>query len=89
MADVRAIKHAIAAESVVTPENTGTIAAYVMVDAVGFHGTRNFRRVRIGYETRVSVDTAKDMMKNIREANSAGMRDSTGPIITGRFVMDM
>ena len=70
------------------PENKGTISAYTLVEATGFNGLRVFRRVRIGCEFGVSVDTAKDMMKNIREANS----DKNGlPYvhIAGRFTLDM
>jgi hypothetical protein len=71
------------------PENRGTISAYILVEATGFNGSRMFKRVRIGYEFGVSVDTAKDMMKNIREANNSGKYDSSGPVITGRYTLNM
>lgn len=83
MADVRTIKAAIAAESY--PENKGTISAYTLVNATGFNGMRVFKRVRIGVEFGVSVDTAKEMMRNIREANA----DSGMSNILGKFVMEL
>ena len=82
MADVRAIKTAIAAESY--PENKGTISAYTLVNATGFNGMRVFKRVRIDVGFGVSVDTAKEMMRNIREANA----DIDNNTVIGRFVME-
>ena len=91
MADVRATKVAI-------PDNTafvessnnrfdskkGSISAYTIVQATGFNGVRTFKRVRIGVEFGVSVDTAKGMMRSIREANSDICEN-----ITGKFVMEL
>lgn len=85
MADVRTIKAAIKADSIAYPENKGTISAYTLVNATGFNGMRVFKRVRIGVEFGVSVDTAKEMMRNIREANA----DSGMSNILGKFVMEM
>lgn len=65
------------------PANRGAVSAYVIVQATGFHGMRTFKRVRIGVEFGVTVDTAKDMMRNMRNANS------DNPSISGRFVMDI
>jgi len=81
MADVRAIKQAIAV-SEYNP-NKGTLSAYTIVDAIGFNGLRTFKRVRIGVEFGVSVDTAKEMMQNVRAANENSVN------ITGKFVMEM
>lgn len=64
--------------------NKGSISAYTIVQATGFNGIRTFRRVRIGVEFGVSVDTAKDLMRVIREANSDICEN-----ITGKFVMEM
>lgn len=88
MADVRAIKQAIKSDYVAVPAvdynpNKGTVSAYTIVQATGFNGCRVFKRVRIGVEFGVSVDTAKDMMQNLRNANS----DNTN--ISGRFVMEL
>lgn len=92
MADVRAIKAAILDDTtfVGSPvnigfdSNKGSISAYTIVQATGFNGVRTFKRVRIGVEFGVSVDTAKDMMRSIREANSDICEN-----ITGKFVMEM
>jgi hypothetical protein len=65
------------------PANRGAVSAYHIVTATGFHGTKVFKRVRIGVEFGVTVETAKDMMKNLREANN------NEPNISGRFVMDL
>ena len=81
MADVRAIKQAIAV-SEYNP-NKGTLLAYTIVDVIGFNGLRTFKRVRIGVEFGVSVDTAKEMMQNVRAANENSVN------ISGRFVMEM
>ena len=72
--------------------NRGSISAYILVEATGFNGLRVSRRVRIGYESRVSADKAKEMMQNLREANNSGKYDSAGPVgpvIVGRFVQEM
>jgi hypothetical protein len=84
MADVRAFKQAIIADAVqeYNPD-TGTVSAYTIVDAVGFNGVKNFKRVRIGVEYGVSVDTAKMMMRELRKANN------NAPNITGKFVMEL
>ena len=92
MADVRAIKAAFldSIASVESPvnigfdPNKGSITAYTIVQATGFNGVQTFKRVRIGVEFGVSVDTAKDMMRSIREANSGICGN-----ITGKFVMEM
>lgn len=86
MANVHAIKQAIAIEAY--PENKGTISAYTLVQAIGFNGARVFKRVRIGCEFGVSVDTAKEMMRNLRNANADNAQDSN-PNILGKFVMEM
>lgn len=70
------------------PENKGTISAYTLVQATGFNGLRVFKRVRIGVEFGVSVDTAKDMMKNIREANKTDEGYPSSNIM-GRYVQEM
>ena len=65
------------------PDNKGTISAYTLVQATGFYDSKVFKRVRIGVEFGVSVDTAKDMMKSLREANDNNSN------IMGRFVMEL
>jgi hypothetical protein len=65
------------------PANRGAVSAYHIVTATGFHGMRVFKRVRIGVEFGITVETAKDMMKSLREANSNDQN------ISGRFVMEM
>jgi hypothetical protein len=65
------------------PCNRGAVSAYSIVNAVSFNGMRIHKRVRIGVEFGVTVETAKDMMKSLREANSSDQN------ITGRFIMDL
>ena len=65
------------------PANRGAVSAYHIVQAVGFNGMRVFKRVRIGVEFGVTVETAKDMMMNLRNANSDNQN------ISGRFIMDL
>lgn len=65
------------------PANRGAVSAYHIVTATGFHGMRVFKRVRIGVEFGVTVETAKDMMQNLRNANSDNQN------ISGKFVMDI
>jgi hypothetical protein len=84
MADVRAIKQAIIADTAPAYNpTTGTVSAYTIVDAIGFNGVKNFKRVRIGVEYGVSVETAKMMMQELRKAND------NAPNITGKFVMEL
>ena len=65
------------------PANRGAVSAYHIVTATGFHGMKVFKRVRIGVEFGVTVETAKDMMQFLRNANSDNQN------ISGRFVMDI
>ena len=70
------------------PANRGTVSAYHIVQAIGFNGMRVFKRVRIGVEFGVTVETAKDMMQNLRNANADNNQDN--PVnISGRFIMDL
>ena len=65
------------------PASRGSISAYCIVQARSFNGTYIHKRVRIGVEFGVTVETAKDMMRDLRNANN------NEPNISGRFIMDL
>lgn len=76
-------------ENIAYPEPfRGSISAYVLVSAQGFHGMRTHKRVRIGVEFGVTPETARDMMKSIREDNR-DINSNRLPDISGKFVMEM
>lgn len=70
------------------PANRGSISAYKMVQARGFGGMSFMKRVRIGVEFGVTVETAKDMMRDIRNNNKCDNGYPAADIL-GRFVMEM
>lgn len=95
MADVRSIKQRITEDNCIPVSADlnnplrGQVSAYIMVEAIGFNGAKVFRRVRIGYEHSVTPDIARNMVDNLRQANTDAANYNNPPIITGRFIMDL
>lgn len=85
MDNVKAIKAKIA-DIPVSP--MGTLSAYTIVQATGFNGMRVFKRVRIGVEFGVTVDNAKEMMRNLRAANN-GEYGNPSADISGKLVIEV
>lgn len=86
MSNVKAMKAVIAAEYPQEPR--GTLSAYTIVQATGFNGLRVFKRVRIGLEHGVTVDNAKEMMRNLRAANN-GEYGNPSADISGRLILEV
>lgn len=86
MAEVRAVKAAIAVEYPVTP--MGTLLAYTRIDATGFNGMRVNKRIRIGMEHGVTVENATVMMRNLRAANNGDYGNPKADI-SGRLIIEV
>lgn len=85
MDNVKAIKAKIAE---VPAAPMGTLSAYTIIQATGFNGMQVFKRVRIGLEHGVTVDNAKEMMRNLRAANN-GEYGNPSADISGRLTIEV